>query len=74
MKKIILKQKSREKWFIDGDLNSRYFHNIMKSWKSECNPLCENKWGRVLVVEGVKDEVKGFFKRGSKKSMIVDQF
>lgn len=30
-KDILLKQKSIQKWLIERDLNTRYFHNVIKS-------------------------------------------
>ncbi|XP_058780621.1 uncharacterized protein LOC131654295 [Vicia villosa] len=51
LKENILLQKSRVKWDKEGDLNSRYFHNIMKARRRR------NFIGSVTTEGGVLDEV-----------------
>jgi hypothetical protein len=59
LKESLLKQKSRMKWVQEGDSNSKYFHESIKSRRRK-NQLTALKDGDCWV-QGV-DEVKGFVK------------
>ncbi|KAK2409977.1 hypothetical protein QL285_045372 [Trifolium repens] len=59
LKESLLKQKSRMRWVKEGDSNSKYFHESIKS-RRRTNQLVALKDGDQWV-EGV-DEVKGFVK------------
>jgi exonuclease III len=59
LKENLLKQKSRMKWVQEGDSNSRYFHESIKSRRRK-NQLVALKDGDQWI-QGV-DEVKGFVK------------
>ncbi|XP_058775615.1 uncharacterized protein LOC131649887 [Vicia villosa] len=52
IKENMLIQKSRLKWLNDGDCNSRYFHNIMKSRR------IRNHIGSIVTERGVVDSVE----------------
>ncbi|PNY01680.1 cysteine-rich receptor-like protein kinase, partial [Trifolium pratense] len=62
LKESMIKQKSRTKWVREGDSNSRYFHQSIKSRRRR-NQLVALKDGENLVqgVVEVKTFVKNFF-------------
>src|SRR3954465_14998899 len=56
LKENMLIQKSRLKWLNDGDINSRFFHNVVKEMRQR-NRIClidENE-GVVSAASEVKD-------------------
>lgn len=60
--KSLLRQKSRQKWVIKGDFNTRYFHNVMKSRRRRNEIVfIETTRGGVEEVKEFKDEVKRVF-------------
>jgi hypothetical protein len=59
LKESLIKQKSRMKWVQEGDSNSRYFHESIKSRRRK-NQLVALKDGDHWI-QGV-DEIKGFVK------------
>jgi hypothetical protein len=68
-KESLLKQKSRMRWVKEGDSNSRYFHESIKSRRRR-NQLVALKNGDNWVqgVEEVKEFVKTFFESNFKES------
>lgn len=59
----ILRQKSRIRWCLEGDLNTRFFHNSLKERNRRNFLGCvATSSGTVQDVAGVKDEVKRFLK------------
>ncbi|GAU32122.1 hypothetical protein TSUD_218730 [Trifolium subterraneum] len=70
LKESLLKQKSRMRWVKEGDSNSRYFHESIKSIRRR-NHLVALKDGeqRVQGVEEVKVFVKNFFDNNFRESL-----
>nr|KYP33942.1 hypothetical protein KK1_045150 [Cajanus cajan] len=59
---FILRQKSRSKWFLEGDDNRNYFH-IVINWKRRKNYLKGSQIVRTWVEESsqIKEYVKWYF-------------
>lgn len=61
-KESMLRLKSRQLWLMDGDKNTRIFHNSLKErYRRNTITLLEGDNGRVEGVEEVKVEVKKLF-------------
>ncbi|XP_058754420.1 uncharacterized protein LOC131627572 [Vicia villosa] len=62
LKENMLIQKSRLKWLNAGDVNSRFFHNVVKERRRR-NRICllNSNEGVVSSVKEVKDKVKSHF-------------
>lgn len=61
-KENLIRKKSRQKWIKEGDMNSRCFHNIMKSNFRRMTILSiETSYGRVEEVDKIKDGFKNHF-------------
>lgn len=59
-KEALLAQKSRTRWIKEGDINSKYFHYLMKYRRRRCSVVILRDNGE--LVEEV-DEVKSFVKK-----------
>ncbi|KAI5401883.1 hypothetical protein KIW84_066372 [Lathyrus oleraceus] len=58
----MLIQKSRKLWIIDGNLNSRYLHNIIKGrWRRNFIGVIHSDRGTLFSVDEVKEEVRRNF-------------
>lgn len=63
-KESLLRQKSRSKWILEGDSNTRYFHACLGDRRRRNQLLAlqvGNSW--VEGVEEIKAEVKNYFER-----------
>lgn len=65
LKESILHQKSRARWIKEGDVNSKYFHSMLKFKKRKNILKLLDDEGRLIEdVFVVKDKVKNFFQNG----------
>lgn len=57
-------QKSRSRWIVMGERNTRYFHlsTIIKRWKSKINILKDNNGNWVDDPHTIKDLVQSYFR------------
>lgn len=62
MKESLLQQKSRAKWVKEGDMNSKYFHSLLKYCRRICNVVLLNENGEwIEEVEEIKFGIKKHF-------------